>query len=284
MRTYPIPKPVNEMSVKELASVTTQALTNFHYFCEVILGYEDMNAEHKALCDFLQYAPMRKKLALAPRYTFKSCITSQGLSLWFLARDPNERILIYSDTATKAEKFLKGIKGHIEGGGGKSRFREIFGDYSGERMQGQWNDSSIITCRRTENAVEPSIDTAGIDTTKVGMHYNVIIFDDIVSKVNVSTKQQMDKVYETYTESHALLKPKGLIFITGTRWAFTDTYGRIIDRNKELPDFSIYIRDSEAKNGKGELIYADIGLDRTHLDSLKRDMGDYTYSALMRIQ
>ena len=106
----------------------------------------------------------------------------------------------------------------------------------------KWNESQINVSIRKEAHVEPSVDTGGIETSKVGMHYDLIFFDDIVSDVNVTTKAQMDKVHECYKKSLSLLKPGGDIIVTGTRWHFNDAYGRIIDDNKErdMDEFSLY--------------------------------------------
>jgi hypothetical protein len=204
------------------------------------------------------------------------------MCLWQIVLDPNVRILIYSDSSIKAENFLKGIKSHIEGTDAKSRFREIFGEYATDARTGKWSAEQITVIKRTSGSVEPTIDTGGVGVSKVGMHYDIIMFDDIVSKLNVSTKTQMDKVFECYNESLALLKPKGLIFMTGTRWHFNDAYGRIIDRNKEFDDFDIMIKDAETKREDGKFIYEDIGLDDAHLNSLKASMGSYTYACLMK--
>src|SRR3990167_745734 len=85
------------------------------FFCREVLGFKDMNAEHEALCAFLQDEPAKVKLMLMPRYTFKSSIITIGHTLWLLLTDPNARLLLYSDATEKAEGFLSGIKAHITG-------------------------------------------------------------------------------------------------------------------------------------------------------------------------
>src|SRR3990167_1412260 len=70
---------------------------DFTYFCRDVLGYVDMNAQHEALCEFLQYEPAKVRLILMPRYTFKSSIVTIAKTLWRLLCDPNEKLLLYSD-------------------------------------------------------------------------------------------------------------------------------------------------------------------------------------------
>src|SRR3990167_9922765 len=125
--------------------------------------------------------------------------------------------------------------------------------------KGKWNESQIVISKRTSAFVESSVDTSGIESSKVGLHFDRIFFDDIVSDLNVTTKAQMDKVYDCYKKSLSLLKPGGDIILCGTRWAHGDAYGRIINENKG--NFSIFIKNDLEDNGK-EYPFSDAGLTR----------------------
>ena len=183
-------------------------------FCGDVLGYTDMNGIHKDLCSFL----VRKghfKLILMPRYTFKSCICTIGNSLRRLVKNVNLRILIYSDATSKAEGFLTGITNHILGKQGSSSFREKFGAWEVNAKEDRWNLGQIVIKPRNEGASEPSIETAGIETSLTGRHYDLIIFDDIVSDKNVTSRDQMDKVAECYGKALSLLRPGGDVIMVG---------------------------------------------------------------------
>jgi len=263
-----------------------KVLKDFKYFCKEVLGYKkndayefkELTPKHDELCEFLQ-KPARNKLILNPRYTFKSGIVTVGYSLWRLIKNPNLRILIYSDSATKAGGFLTGIKNHIEGKAPNSKFRDYYPRWETDPHNGKWNESQINISIRKYKAVEPTIDTGGIETSKVGMHYDLIIFDDIVSDVNVTTKAQMDKVYDCYKKSLSLLKPGGDVILVGTRWHYGDTYGRLLAENREKENFETFITDAET-TVDGELLYASIGLDRKFLDYQRKEQGSYIFSCL----
>src|SRR3990167_4073882 len=60
-------------------------------------GFRDLTPTHSDLCTFLQWDASKIKLVLMPRYSFKSTITTVGMILWRLLKNPNERILIYSE-------------------------------------------------------------------------------------------------------------------------------------------------------------------------------------------
>jgi hypothetical protein len=270
----------------EAYNTLAKASSDYHFFCKSILGSADMNIYHYELCRFIQFNHHKYKLCLMPRYTFKSCVITQGYSLWNMWNNPNIRILIYSDCASKAEKFLLGIKNHIEGKTAGSRLREFAGinqegtGWEVASHKDKWNESQINISTRTVGHVEPTVDTGGIETSKTGMHYDMIIFDDIVSDINVTTRAQMDKVHECYKKALSLLKPGGEVVMVGTRWHFGDTYGRLIAENEEKDTFGIFIKQAKVNN---EYLFADIGpeaLTQSRLEHLKREQGTYVWSCL----
>jgi len=265
-------------------AVQNKARDDYAWFCRHVLGYQDMNTVHDWLCRGIQNRRRRNRLILLPRYSFKSCIVTIGYSLWRIFRDPNVRILIYSDTATKAQGFLRGIKAHIEGSDGEnaSLFRKYIGKYDNDIHSGKWNENAITVKYRTAGHSEPTVDTGSYEASKVGMHYDIIIFDDIVSKLNVNTKALMDKVWECYQESLSLLKPGGDVIICGTRWHFGDAYGRMIARDKARDNFDLFIKDADERNEDGSLIFEDIGLDEKFLNEQKAEQGSYIYSCLYK--
>jgi predicted phage terminase large subunit-like protein len=254
---------------------------NFYLFCRDVLGYKEMNDEHRQLCSILQDEPLYT-LILMPRYSYKSCIATVGKTLWDLSKNYDMRVLIYSDAASKAKAFLGDIKNHIMGKSGRSRFREVFGQWEVDPKKGKWNEEQVVIAYRRTAHKEPSVDTGGIETSKAAFHYDKIIFDDIVTDVNVTTKAQMDKTAECYKKALSLLKPGGSVLMLGTRWDYGDLYGRIIAENKETQLFTIHIRDAEDRNTEGQLLFDSIGLTRAFLDRQRREQGSRLYSCLYR--
>jgi len=280
MLKYKHPERIGLLSKEQRLEVITKAMGNYHYFCEVILGYHDMNEHHEELCKFLQNHRRHFRLALMPRHTFKSCVITQGYGLWSLLRDPDLRILIYSDSAEKAQNFLLGMKQHIEGKFGNSRFREFFKGWEVNPYKEKWNESQIVISARKKHSVEPSVDTSGIESSKVGMHYDLIFFDDIVSDKNINTKGLMDKVHDCYKKSLSLLKPNGDVIMCGTRWHFNDAYGRIIKDNEEKDIFGVFVRQAIIGN---EYLFGNCGpnsLTKDFLDRQRAEQGSYVFSCL----
>jgi predicted phage terminase large subunit-like protein len=176
---------------------------------------------------------------------------------------------------------LTGIKNHYENKSG-SRFREFFHDWTTDARKGKWNENEIVVKARMIGANEPTYTTAGIGTALTGMHFDGIFFDDIVTDLNVTTKDQMDKTVEAYKKSLSLLKPGGFLVMVGTRWHYGDLYGRIIDENKTKNLFAVWKRDAEQKNADGKLIFEDIGLTPDFLALQKQEQGSFIYSSLYK--
>ena len=231
-----------------------KAQLDFKFFCKEVLGYRrdddigyyDLTPKHDEIMETLQSSRRKSKLILTPRESIKSQIYNIGYILWRMARNPDLRILIYSDSISKAQGFLYGVKTHIEGKAPNSIFRDMYPKWETDPHKGGvYNESRIVISARNHAQKEPSVDTAGIEQSKVGMHYDIIIFDDIVSDVNTTTKVQMDKVHDCYKKALSLLKRGGEVVMIGTRWHFGDCYARIIEDNQESEDFELIVIDAE---------------------------------------
>ena len=189
-------------------------------------------------------------LILMPRGTFKSSVITIGFALQNILHDPNIRILIDSETFSKSKAFLAEIKGHLES---NEEYREIFktvhGMYpdQGKKKDMLWSDSQLNLACRNKPRKEPTFSCAGIDVTKNGMHYDLIIFDDLHSENNVTNKEQIDKVKDHWRLSYSLLDPSCPQIVIGTRWHFDDLYQMILDEQRE--DFNIIIRKAIKDDG-----------------------------------
>jgi predicted phage terminase large subunit-like protein len=143
-----------------------------------------------------------------------------------------------------------------------------------------WNQSAIVVAPRTHASVEPSIETAGVETSKVGKHYSKLKFDDLVSDKNTTTKELMDKVESVFKAAGSLLDPSGKTDIAGTRWHFGDLYGRLLSELKDSKDFSYFHR--KAVEGD-KYFFMDIGansLTPEFLAQKRAAQGSYVFSCL----
>ena len=220
--------------------IAQQCRTDLFFLCKYILNYERMEPHvHQELCDYTtsilpNFPPEKieglKKahedfdprknllLLLMPRGTFKSTVVTVGFTLQMFLNEPNARVLIDSETFSKSKAFLREILEHIVN---NERYREVFKTIHGvfpftkKSEMKLWTDSEVILPCRNVPKKEPSISCAGIDVTKNGMHYDLIICDDLHSEKNVTNKEQIQQVIDHYKLAFSLLDPGKPLIIIG---------------------------------------------------------------------
>jgi predicted phage terminase large subunit-like protein len=86
-----------------------------------------------------------------------------------------------------------------------------------------------IPCRKVWTA-SPTLGIGGIESTRTGMHYHWIKFTDIVDEKNTATTDQCNKIiYNFGMCENLLISPLYWMDVEGTRYHFSDLYGRVID-------------------------------------------------------
>ncbi|RPI49561.1 MAG: hypothetical protein EHM49_09745, partial [Deltaproteobacteria bacterium] len=254
--------------LEKAREIKRRADTDLLYFSKYVLGYAQVEeVPHRELCDRL-VSDTKKKLILLPRGSFKSTIATISFPIWKLTQDPNLRILISSETYGQSKTFLTAIKQQIEA---NELFKTIYGELKKEDTV--WRQEEITVAGRTKVAREPSIGVSGVGQTKVGLHYDIIILDDVVSDRNINTPDQIAKTINHYKLLLSILEPGGLLIIIGTRYSFADLYGHLLENEKDV--FDILIRSAIDDKGK---LYFPTRLTLEYLDNQKKAQGPQHYS------
>ena len=176
-----------------------------------------------------------------PRGSFKSSLWSVAYPIWRLLKDPNLTILLDSELYTNSKNLLREIKGHL----GSSLLINIFGNLAG----GKWDEGEIILANRTRNRKEASITVGGIETTKVGQHYDLIIGDDYNSAQNSDSPEKCQKVLDHFKYNLNILNPGGEYLIIGTRYAELDVIGFLLNTVLEEK----YLSEGKLMRGSPEI-------------------------------
>lgn len=287
-----------------LAKIAQRCRHDLYYLAKYILGYELMEEEvHGDLCKFTEallpshppdyvfpdsregkemedqfIANNKSLLLLMPRGTFKSSVVTIGFTLQFILNEPNARILIDSETHSKAKAFLSEIKDHLIG---NDAYRQVFRSIHGVFPDGDkkkrdllWTDSQIRLASRNVPKKEPSIMVSGIDKSINGMHYDLIICDDLHSEKNVTNKEQIDQVINHWKLAYSLIDPGKPVIVIGTRWDYNDLYQHILDTERD--SHNILVR--RAINHDGSLLFPS-RLSLEELDKIKKKQGSRIFSA-----
>jgi len=162
----------------------------------------------------------KEDLCLGPRGFAKSTVRVVIFSIVSLIEDPNDSILITSDTGFQAIHFMSEIKRILET---NMELRLLYPHLAPGR---KWTDNEITIEGMTEIRKEASVTALGYGGALTGLHFKKIIVDDIVDFENSRTKYQRDKLMEWMgmTLRH-MLKPGGEFHYNGTRYHPKDLYG-----------------------------------------------------------
>ncbi len=165
---------------------------------------------------------------------FKSSIITFGKTLQDILIDPEITVGIFSENYTLAQKFLAQIKRELEENITlKTAFPDILYDNASQEAK-VWNNDQI-TVKRKGNPKEPTIEAQGIISLRVGAHYALMIYDDVITQNSVSSPEQIEKINTYFEISLSQSKEGGKKRYIGTRYSYADTYGMIIDREIAKP-------------------------------------------------
>jgi predicted phage terminase large subunit-like protein len=213
------------------------------------------------------------------REHWKSTILSYALSIWQLLQSPEERIVIFSHTRVLAKSHLRRIKYCLEQNDILHKaFPEIF--YSNPFKDApKWSEDEGIYVKRTKNFAEASVEAWGlVDSSPIGKHYSVMIFDDLITDRTVNSTEMVRKATEAFKLSLNLGTRIGSKRIIGTRYSFKDPYSEIMKQKKWKPRVYPAEVDEEGTRKRGGI---PVYLKPEELTIKYETQGEYIYSSQM---
>jgi len=204
-----------------------RGLVDLIYLIEEILGGYNIGEIHKEWAILLDKFSEDKEaellLLLAPRGSLKSSVVTCYWVIQQILINPDIRVLITNEKEDNAKKFLGIVRDHFEN---NQMLRYIYGDFTSK--QKKWTEYEFTVGNRTKKLKEPTAMIGSIDKSPVSLHQDLIMEDDLQSRLNIQTKEQIDKVWQYHKDVLSLLEPGGKRVVIGTRWDFNDIYSRII--------------------------------------------------------
>ena len=214
-------RPLEEQGLVVKEAVRAVAEADFFFFSKHILGYRDLRwSAHREPVLVLE-GDATRKMVIMPRGTFKSTLVSVAYPLWRLAKSPDMTIMLDSEVFTNSKNFLREIRNHLLS---NERLRWLWGPWMGPVD----NESETIIKQRRRNRKEASITVGGIETVKVGQHYDLIIGDDYNSPKNSDTPEKCRKVIDHVRYNLNILNPGGEYVFAMTRYAELDVAGWVL--------------------------------------------------------
>ena len=208
--------------------------SNPYFLAKDLLQYKDLTPgfHYRYICKKLM-EPRRKfiRLWLIPRGFFKTTILTITDSIRLQLDNPSIRILIVSGVLANAASMVTAI-GNVYLT--NSRFRTLFSKYCPTRPQAPettWKTTEIhIPNRGGKPVMEGTFEAFGPESTLTSRHYDYIKLDDLVTRENSTTRDQMNKIKAFYKAIFPLRdNPHTPMDIIGTRWNDYDLYGDLED-------------------------------------------------------
>ena len=190
------------------------------YFLMVyVLGRKDV--QHDWLfdrCIEVQSAP-NGYLDLWAREHYKSTIITFGKTIQDIIVNPESVIGIFSHTRPIAKAFLAQIKREFETNILlQNLFPETFYENPKREAPGWSLDSGIIV-KRSGNPKESTVEAHGlVDGQPTSRHFDIMVYDDVVTRESVYTPEMIDKTTEAWELSLNLGSKDGNRRTIGTRY------------------------------------------------------------------
>jgi predicted phage terminase large subunit-like protein len=214
-------------------------------------------------------------LDLWAREHYKSTIITFALTIQNILNDPNVTIGIFSHTRPIAKAFLKQIKREFET---NEKLLENFDDilyHNPHRDSPKWSEDEGIIVKRTSNPKEATVEAWGVvDGQPTSKHFDILVYDDVVTKESVTTPEMIEKTTESLALSYNLGSQGGARRFIGTRYHFNDSYREVIKRGTATPRIYAATKDGKVE---GEPVF----LTREALAKKRSDMGPYVFGCQM---
>lgn len=227
-----------------------------------------------ARCREVQEAP-DGHLDLWARFHYKSTIITFGLTIQNILCNPEITFGFFGHNRSIAKAFMRQVMREFEG---NEYLKTCFPDIlwtDPKKQSPKWSEDEGLIVKRKSNPKESTIEAWGlVDGMPVGKHFDVLVYDDIVTKESVNTPEMIVKTTDALRLSYALGGETVKRRMIGTRYNMADTYESVLKEGSFKHRIYPATHDGTIE-GKPVLLTQD------RLDGLKIDMQDYIFACQM---
>jgi len=260
---------------RNLAAVRALCLEDRFYLCIKVLGRLDM--WHPWIYERCREVEAKPDgyLDIWAREHYKSTVITFAGIIQEILKNPDLTVGIFSHTKHYSRKFMAQIKRELES---NERLIHLFPDILWANPEAEapcWSLDQGLTIRRKGNPKEATIEAHGlVDGMPTGAHFQLRVYDDVVTRESVSTPEQVAKTTECWELSDNLGTEGGRSWHIGTRYDYSDTYSAIMARGAAIPRIHAATEDGTLR-GKPVL------MSREELDRRFLVQGEATFSCQM---
>lgn len=205
-------------------------LNDLWFLLTVVLGRTEMNTKKELKADWLYDRCKEVQenpdgfLDLWAREHYKSTIITYAKTIQDILANPEVTIGIFSIKRELAQDFLKQIKQEFEG---NEILKNLFPDVcfaDPENESEQWGMEKGIRVKRKSIRREETVEAWGILSLPTGKHFDILIFDDIVTEKSVTNHDQLSKAFGQMRAALMLGSHGGRRRMIGTIYHFNDAW------------------------------------------------------------
>lgn len=221
------------------------ALENFNAYISLVAPYLQLGDCHREMADVLSDERDTHVLILYPRAHLKSKMMAL-YAAWRVTVDPALTILYASATATLAQAQLFDIKRLLDNPTSAKYFPELLQGKT-DGMREKWSQESINLehpLRKKKGIRDNTIATAGAGKNITGLHFDMLILDDITAPdtdVDPWTQSGRRKCETWASLAASILNAGGQIKAVGTRYHPKDIYGSLKSINVPVMDENLNV-------------------------------------------
>ena len=192
---------------------------------------------HEELIDWWERPDAKShQLVLLPRDHQKSALMAYRVAQ-AITRNPAIRVLYISSTQNLAVKQLKFIKDILTSDRYRYYWPEMVNKEESKREKWTESEISVDHPKRKEEIIrDPTIFTAGLTTTIVGLHCDIAVLDDVVIDDNAYTEEGRNKVKSQASYLASIAGTDSCMWAVGTRYHPLDLYNDFQEQFVELFD------------------------------------------------
>jgi len=238
-------------------------------FIKKIYPTVKLNWHHLKIIQLLENAALNpnKKytISMPPRHG-KSLLCSEIFPAWYLANNPEEKVIACSYGASLASDFGRKVRNYMQS--------EAVTDLANKKLLSQ-DSKSVNRFNTIQGGTYIAVGSGGSLT---GFGGKIIICDDLQKSIEDASNDALtEKLFEWFTSTlYTRLQPNGSIVVIGTRWHENDIIGRIKQNDKDNSWEHLVI---PAISEDGEALW-DEWIPKTKLLEIKKQIGTYNFNAL----
>jgi hypothetical protein len=195
-----------------------------------------------ARCNDVFLGSQNYTLDIWAREFYKSTIKTIARKIQKILKNPEHAHAIFSHKSAVSKVFLFEIKQHFEN---KEMLKKCFPDVLWENPQRDapiWSLDGGLVLKRKSNRREPNISSHGLtEGMPIGLHFEDMDFDDIVTHDIADSIDVMEKVKEKFDVALNLGTDGGSHTVTGTFYHFNDPLIYIRDKIDPITGKKKYI-------------------------------------------